>query len=76
MIEYTKECRVFNFGKYKGETINKIIRENPDYINWLRKNIKDFKLTKDELNLLNNKKKSNENKINKLIEKDKFLMEP
>lgn len=40
--------RNITFGKYKGQPINKIIIEHPDYILWCLSNLSWFKLTDDE----------------------------
>ncbi len=46
--------RRFSFGKYKGKTIELIIKKDPNYINWLLKNaIKGFSLTPKEKKLFN-----------------------
>jgi hypothetical protein len=41
--------RRFSFGKYKGKTVEWVIRNDPQYINWLlTKSIKGFTLTPKE----------------------------
>ena len=34
----------FSFGKHKGETLDDVWRNNPEYIGWCVENIKGFKI--------------------------------
>ncbi len=36
---------VLKFGKHKGKTVNQILQEEPDYINWCLKNIDIFEMS-------------------------------
>lgn len=49
-----REDRILTFGKYKGNKIIDIIKENPDYINWCWKNVKYFNLNHKEADILDN----------------------
>lgn len=48
------------FGVYKGESIESVIRKDPHYIEWAMKNVKKFKLTKEEKKLLSENLSKNE----------------
>ena len=43
---------VFNFGKYKGEDVNKIAYLNIEYIDWCYSNITGFKLPSESMSSL------------------------
>jgi len=43
-----KEDRVFQFGKYKGQPIKKVILEHIGYVIWCLDNVDGFKLTDEE----------------------------
>jgi hypothetical protein len=46
--------RRFSFGKYKGKTVEWVIKNDPQYINWLlTKSIKGFTLTPKERKIHN-----------------------
>lgn len=49
-----RDDRVMKFGKYEGERIIDLIKNNPDYITWCWKNIKYFHLNHVEAELLDN----------------------
>ncbi len=38
---------VFDFGKYKGKTIEDLLKENPGYVDWLIRNFRGFALSYD-----------------------------
>ena len=38
---------VFNFGKYKGRTVESVILEDPSYINWCMENVEKFSMNED-----------------------------
>lgn len=40
---------VFDFGKYKGCRLDRVIEANPSYVVWAHWNVKWFKLTNDQL---------------------------
>lgn len=37
----------FDFGKYKGKTIEDLLKENPGYVDWLIRNFRGFALSYD-----------------------------
>lgn len=37
---------VYTFGKYKGRQVTSILRENPKYFGWCKRNVKGFKFSK------------------------------
>lgn len=37
----------FDFGKYKGKTINELLNENPGYIDWVIRNVDGFALSRE-----------------------------
>ena len=39
---------VLKFGKHKGKTVNQILQEEPDYINWCLKNIDTFQMSEKD----------------------------
>lgn len=43
---------VFNFGKHRGETIKKVALIDPDYIEWLCKEVKDFNIYSETIDTL------------------------
>lgn len=43
---------VLEFGKYKGQTIQQVMKSDPNYLHWALQNIPDFKLNKNALLLL------------------------
>lgn len=43
---------IISFGMYRGRTVSEIIQKDPQYINWATKNVKKFKLSKEEKNQL------------------------
>jgi hypothetical protein len=43
---------VLDFGKYKGQTIQQVMKADPNYLHWALQNISDFKLNKNALLLL------------------------
>lgn len=45
---------LFYFGKYKGYDIDYVFTQNPDYIEWSINNIKDFFLSQETIEYLNN----------------------
>lgn len=45
-FKFKEAC--FTFGKYKGESINKIISIDPSYVNWAKNNVKSFTLTLEQ----------------------------
>lgn len=40
--------RRFGFGKYNGQIVTEVIQCDPDYVNWVVRNIPAFKLTNEE----------------------------
>lgn len=44
---------IFNFGKYKGESVDTIISINPSYVQWARDNVKNFSLSTEQDKQLN-----------------------
>ena len=38
----------FTFGRYKGEDVMDVIRENPRYVRWASKNVSFFVLTDEQ----------------------------
>jgi hypothetical protein len=38
---------VFDFGKYKGKTIEDILIDNPGYVDWVIRNVDSFALSRD-----------------------------
>lgn len=45
---------VFDFGKYKGEDVNKVAYFNIDYIDWCYSNIKGFRLPSESISSFKN----------------------
>lgn len=43
---------VLEFGKYKGQTIQQVMKSDPNYLHWALQNIPDFRLNKNALLLL------------------------
>ena len=43
---------IISFGMYRGRTVSEIIQKDPQYIDWATKNVKKFKLTREEKKLL------------------------
>jgi len=46
--------REFQIGKYKGQSINKIIETDPRYVKWMLDTVRNFNLTLSEQYKLNN----------------------
>ena len=40
---------IFTFGKYKGESVEKIMKLNPSYCLWAHKNVVRFNLTEKQV---------------------------
>lgn len=45
----------FNFGKYKGQKIDDVIKVNPEYVDWAQKNVKWFELDDKQKDFLSEK---------------------
>lgn len=43
---------VLEFGKHKGQTVQEIMRTDPNWLHWALQNIPDFKLNRNALLLL------------------------
>lgn len=48
-------AHILTFGKYKYQKVSDMIDSNPEYVDWVRKNVPYFKLTPEELQKLNKK---------------------
>ncbi len=44
MLGFKDSKYVFTFGKYKGQRITEVIDNNPEYIEWCIREVKNFKL--------------------------------
>jgi len=37
IIKNSESVKVFNFGKYKNQSVNKVFKSNPEYYHWIMK---------------------------------------
>ena len=59
---------VLNFGRYKGKTIGDVYDLNASYLQWAMKDIKWFKLSKKETNMIIEEAMYEEQEINSAID--------
>jgi len=68
-MKFTTLSDIFPFGKYKGKSLEYVLREDRAYLDWCVQNIKDFAISEKILN----EQKNSETKNDVIIKKHHFI---